>query len=222
LGTLIDRPYIHINCAATMDGRIALPDGSRLAISSPWDKARVHSLRAQLGSILVGAGTIISDDPKLNVNPDYSGTGAVIAKIVLDGRGRIPASARFLRTEGRSIVLTSGSASEGWAASLEEVSEDVSVVRLGDGPDIPIAKAWSALSDRGIHGVLVEGGSHVISSVLSSGAFDIFTVYTSPMIMGGSGPAIVGGAGFPIPIDLRLTAMQIPPGGGVLAEYKKV
>ncbi len=59
----MERPYVHINFAMTLDGRLANPDGSRLRISCPMDMERVHRLRQELGAVLVGAGTIIADDP---------------------------------------------------------------------------------------------------------------------------------------------------------------
>jgi diaminohydroxyphosphoribosylaminopyrimidine deaminase / 5-amino-6-(5-phosphoribosylamino)uracil reductase len=219
----LERPFIHINCASTLDGKIAMPDGLRLSISTAWDKTRVHRLRANLGAVLVGAGTIAADDPKLTVNPEHSGLKAAIVKIVIDGMGRISAEARFLRTEGCSLIVTSSEADPAWIRTMEDLAYSgigLDIVSLEGGPDLPVPAVWSALKEKGIKRILVEGGSDTIARILGSGQFDLLTVFYAPMAMGGSGPSVVGGQGFPEPLRLDLTALQVPPGGGILAEYR--
>lgn len=219
---LKDRPFIHINCASTADGKIAAPDGSPLDISTMWDRRRVHRLRASMGAILVGAGTVATDDPKLTVNPSYAGFSREIYKIVLDGRGRIDPASRFLRTEGRSIVVTTEAADAGWLGAFKrlEASLDMKLLVLDGGPDIDIDLCWSLLREEGISGVLVEGGSHTIFNILRSGSFDVFSVFMAPIVMGGRGPTITGGVGFEdAPLRLHLRSVVQPPDGGILLEY---
>jgi riboflavin-specific deaminase-like protein len=219
-----DLPYIHINCASTIDGKIALPDGGRLEISTQWDKTRVHRLRSELGSVLVGAGTIIADDPKLTVNPDRAGGKKAITKIVLDGSGKISPSSRFLRTEGRSLIVTTGSCSKEWLASIEALEGiDLAIEVLPGGPAMDPKACFRRLGDRGIRGVLVEGGSDTIARIVVSGCFDLMTVFYGPIMIGGGGPTIAGGMGFPGgAIPLKLTSVQRPQGGGLLVEYAPI
>jgi riboflavin-specific deaminase-like protein len=205
-----------------MDGKIALPDGGRLRISTPWDKRRVHRLRASLGAVLVGAGTVISDDPKLTVDPELAEPPSGMVKVVLDGAGRIPATARFLRTPGRSVVVTTEACSPAWIGSLERLEGDVplDLLVLKGGPDIDPLECFKALHGLGVRGILVEGGSATIARIAASGEFDRFTIFYGPMLMGGKGPTVAGGPGFPGgPMAMRLSAVNIPPGGGLLAEY---
>ncbi|RLF43417.1 MAG: 5-amino-6-(5-phosphoribosylamino)uracil reductase, partial [Thermoplasmata archaeon] len=67
------RPYVIINCASSIDGKIALVGKKPLKISSEEDMARVHKLRNECDAILVGIGTILADDPKLTVKEKYVG-----------------------------------------------------------------------------------------------------------------------------------------------------
>jgi 2,5-diamino-6-(ribosylamino)-4(3H)-pyrimidinone 5'-phosphate reductase len=192
----MDRPYIHINCASTLDGKIARPDGSRLRISGEHDMERVHRLRAEMGAILVGADTVINDDPKLIVKEKFVPDPPELTKIILDGKGRIPASSRFLRTKGTSLIATSESCSGEWFENITEAIEhedlDAEVIMLPCVNDVfDLSKMLEELNGMKVESVLVEGGSVTISQFVSKGLFDIMTIYYGPMLIGGSGPTIM-------------------------------
>ncbi|MBN1540170.1 MAG: dihydrofolate reductase family protein [Candidatus Thermoplasmatota archaeon] len=218
------RPFIHMNCASSFDGKIASPDGSRLRISGPWDVERVHRLRADIGAILVGAGTIITDDPKLTIKDDLIENAPSLTKVVLDGAGRIPAASRFLRTAGRSIVITSSLCDRKWYMGMQEtaVREDLDlvIIEMETGSTrLDIPSVLTALFDRGIERILVEGGSEVIWEFVRSGCFDRFTIYFAPILVGGKGPSIMGGSGFTDPPQrLIVKSLTMTPDGGVLSE----
>lgn len=215
-------PFIHINCASSIDGRISKPDGERLRISSRKDMERVHILRNELGSILVGANTIITDDPKLTVKEEYVKDHSPLNKIVIDGKGRIPAGSRFLRTEGTSFIVTSNNADTGWmdeiGSAIEEEDLDAELIILkGDGPVLKMDRVLMELADRGIDRILVEGGSTMIGQLLNEGLFDRFTIYIGPMIIGGGGPGIVGESILDeLPLKLRISGVDRSSGGILL------
>ena len=220
----MDRPFVHVNCAATADGKIARPDGSRLRISDEWDMKRVHRLRAGYGAIMVGAGTIITDDPKLTVKESYVPDPPALSKVVLDGIGRIPVRSRFLETPGPSYIFTTKGSDPEWRKGIAAGNRngEIRIISLdSENSVIPIDRIMSSLSEVGIGSILVEGGSRVIGSVLESGMFDIFTVYVGPMLMGGNGPSISLGSGkLDDPSILKLTNTMVTPGGGILLEYR--
>lgn len=222
----MNRPFIHINCASTLDGKISRPDGSRLRISGPWDMERVHRLRAELGAILVGARTIISDDPKLTVKSELVPDPPPITKVVIDGRGRIPVSSRFLRTEGRSILVTSEESDIDWyefmEKAIEEEGVDLELLKLeGNGTELDLREVMDHLFKMGISGLLVEGGSTIIWDLVRIGLFDRFTIYFGPMMVGGSGPSIMGGIGAMSPIPVRIEKIEDTPDGGFLVIMAK-
>ena len=222
----MDRPYIHVNCAASVDGKISRPDGSRLRISSEWDMRRVHRLRAEMGSILVGAGTIIKDDPKLTVKEEHSGRKVELNKIVLDGKGRIPVTSEFLTTPGRSYIVTTESPNRIWLNSMRDMAggeNGIEIIEIpGDDGVIDLGEILAELKRIGIESILVEGGSEIIWEFVSGGFFDKITIYYGPILVGGFGPGIASGEGFSgKPMGLVLTNTLITEEGGILVEYEK-
>jgi 2,5-diamino-6-(ribosylamino)-4(3H)-pyrimidinone 5'-phosphate reductase len=181
-------------------------------------------LRAELGSILVGARTVIADDPKLTVKSDFVEEAPPLNKVIIDGSGRVPPSSRVLRTVGRTLIMTSSNCDREWYLDLSEVREkeglDLEIVKVGQkGPRLYIPDVLSELLERDVKAVLVEGGSETIWSFFELGLFDRFTIYFGPMMMGGNGPSILGGPGFsgdPSPIMIK--DMVRTPEGGFLVD----
>ena len=98
------RPFIHINCAMSADGKIAGEDRTQVRISSEEDKARVTNLRRKYDAILVGVGTVIADDPHLTVKGANYDTNPV--RIVLDPHGRTPDEAKVLNEAAPTVMVT--------------------------------------------------------------------------------------------------------------------
>jgi 2,5-diamino-6-(ribosylamino)-4(3H)-pyrimidinone 5'-phosphate reductase len=174
-----DRPEILVNCAVSIDGRLAYAAGRRARLSGPEDLLRVQRLRARSGGILVGAGTVVLDDPSLRVHWDLLGEPerAGPTRIVLDSMGRIPETARVLDGSSPTLVVTSERNRRRFPPPVETVVAGKERVEL--------ARLWSVLAARGMRSVLVEGGGNVIASVLRSGVFDRMTVYIAPVVIGG-------------------------------------
>jgi 2,5-diamino-6-(ribosylamino)-4(3H)-pyrimidinone 5'-phosphate reductase len=191
------RPYIHINCAVSLDGRLAFAGGKQAPLSGPKDLARVQALRAKLGAVLVGVGTVILDDPSLRVHWDLlqQPAGPPPVRICLDGTGRLPPSARFLDGTQPTIVATTKTAKRSYPATVE-------TILAGPGPEVDIPALLRALAAYGLRGILVEGGSHVISSFLRAGLVDRMTVYVAPVIIGAdTAPSLMAGPASHSPKD---------------------
>lgn len=183
---------------------------------------RVHLLRAELGSIMVGAGTVLSDDPKLTVKEDHVQDPPELLKIVVDGKGRIPAESRFLRTPGQSFVVTGENCDKQWLDKLSRAIEDdeleAEIIILKDDEGmIELSLLMEELAGMGVEAVLVEGGSSMIWHIVSQGLADRMTIYYGPMMIGGQGPTIVGGEGSDgEPIQLKIEKVEITEDGGML------
>jgi 2,5-diamino-6-(ribosylamino)-4(3H)-pyrimidinone 5'-phosphate reductase len=183
------RPFVQINCAVSLDGRLAFAGGKRAMLSGPQDLARVQGLRASLGAVLVGVGTVVLDDPSLRVHWDllHRPRGPAPVRICLDGTGRLPAAARLLDGTQPTIVATTQSSHRTYPAPVETIV-------AGPGPDVDLPILLQALVHRGVRGLLVEGGAHVIASFLRAGLVDRMTVYIAPVLIGGdTAPPLMAG-----------------------------
>src|SRR3990170_1805742 len=138
------------------DGKIALPSRKQTRISDEEDLRRVHQLRATCDAVLVGVGTILADDPKLTVNPEYA-TGGNPLRVVLDSEGRTPEDAEVLSRAAPTLVVTT--------VDCAKTFPNAEVARLGkDAVDLPAL--LEHLGGIGVRRLLVEGGEEVIWSFL--------------------------------------------------------
>jgi riboflavin-specific deaminase-like protein len=161
----------------SLDGRIATPNGHSHYINGLEGRAHLHRLRALVDAVVVGVGTAVADDPQLTVRLVH---GPQPARIVLDPRGRLPATARLLTRDGvRRIVVTTPQAARRLSGDIEIVA-----IEAPDGRIAPTA-ILCELARRGLRRVLIEGGADTVSRFLSAGCLDRLHVMVAPMILGG-------------------------------------
>lgn len=213
------RPWITINCAVSADGRMAGPDGKQTTLSSPEDFARVHAMRAASGAILVGIGTILTDNPKLTVSQKWHPLGPGEKnplRIVLDPDGRTPPDALVLNDAAPTWIVTSGkaSANPAWTNGRANVKHLACPVP-GTGR-IDLAWLCREIGKAGIPSLMVEGGARVIRSFLLDGLFDEFCLYTAPVILGGGPSLAMGDDGTRINLCLASWKMM---GDGILSIF---
>ena len=180
------RPYIIINAAMSIDGKIALTTRKQTRLSSEEDMKRVHRIRKEVDAILVGIGTVISDDPKLTVK--YYQVDKPPVRIVLDSKLRIPENAELLKPYAPTIIATTEN------APSRDFPEHVEVIRCGK-ERVDIEKLLKILYEKRIRKILVEGGGTVINSFVRRGLVDELLVYMAPAIIGGSAPSLCNGEG---------------------------
>jgi 2,5-diamino-6-(ribosylamino)-4(3H)-pyrimidinone 5'-phosphate reductase len=182
---MMQRPYVIVNCAASIDGKIALAGGIPLRLSDEEDMARVHRLRNECDAILVGIGTVLADDPKLTVKKQYVSEVHQPLRVVLDSAFRTPRNAEVMNGRAPTLIVTT--CTEGKRGNVE-------VMRCGK-TRVDIPALLNALYNRGIKKVLIEGGSTVIGEVLRLRLVDKLIIFFSPVVIGGNAPSIVGGTG---------------------------
>jgi diaminohydroxyphosphoribosylaminopyrimidine deaminase / 5-amino-6-(5-phosphoribosylamino)uracil reductase len=187
------RPLVHLKLAMSLDGKIATADGDARWISSQASRTRVHEFRRRAAAVLVGAGTVLSDDPALTVR-HVEGRNPL--RVVLDGSGRTPPGARLLREPGRTLIATAAMSGEAEAALRAAGAEVWRLPEAGDRIDLPAL--LERLGGEGIDSLLVEGGAETAASFLESNLIDKVSIFIAPILLGGRGavPAI-GGAGAP-------------------------
>lgn len=183
--TLTGTPFVILKCAATLDGRIATRTGDARWVSGPRSREFVHELRHAVDAILVGVGTVRTDDPSLTTRlPGRDGCDPT--RIILDTRLSIPINARVLTqsSPARTILATGPEISAGARRRIEAAGAEVLAVPSREGR-VDIAHLMRVLGDRGIGSVLVEGGSRVTASVLKTGVVDKVHLFYAPKLLGG-------------------------------------
>lgn len=197
-------PFVTWKMAASLDGKVACHDGSSRWITGPEARVDVHRLRAAADAIVVGAGTALADDPSLTVRlPDYRGRPPL--RVLVDARGRVPATGDLFSEEAPTLVATTalapGERRKEWAAAGAEV-----LVYEAEGERVPLRRLMEELGKREVQGVLLEGGPTLAWSAVEEGVVDRVVVYLAPKLIGGrDAPTVLGGRGFaPVGSALRL------------------
>jgi GTP cyclohydrolase II len=184
------KPYVVVKYAQTLDGKIATSNGDARWISGEEERRVSHALRASCDAILVGIGTILSDDPQLTVRMV---PGASPIRVVLDSTLRIPDAARVLMDDAATIVVTTAASSAMRRDTLRRRGVAVVVVPAGPHGVDPVA-ALDVLRGTGIESLVVEGGARVVTSLLARGLADRLIVGIAPRVLG-SGTEAIGDLG---------------------------
>ncbi len=176
----LGRPWITVKAGMTLDGNIACRDGTSKWITGPDARRMSHLLRAEHDAVLVGIGTVLSDDPSLDVR-ETDGISPV--PVVLDSRLSIPRDAKLFNGR-RAILLCGEDASGERRESLRETGCDIFPVPRDSDGTLSLEIATKILSEKGISSILVEGGPHVVSSFFRSGIVDAVSLFVAPKILG--------------------------------------
>jgi 2,5-diamino-6-(ribosylamino)-4(3H)-pyrimidinone 5'-phosphate reductase len=177
------KPYVILNSAMTLDGKIATRMGSS-EISGNEDLERVHRLRKELDSIMVGINTVLEDDPRLTLHKLASDKSHNPLRVVTDSRARTPLNSRILNEEAPTIIFVSQNASKEKIKSIKDKGNNVDVILTGKNK-VDLTILMDELAQRGIKSVLLEGGSTLNYSMIQEGLVDEVRVCIAPMIAGG-------------------------------------
>ena len=190
-----NRPYVILNCAMSVDGKIASVMGD-CEFSDDPDWKRVHLLRASVDSILVGMNTILADDSKLTIK--FYDTQKFPIRLTVDSKLRISPNARIITVEPekyKTIIGTTSLASEEKIKVLTDLG--VKVLVCGQGPNVNLVDFLTKLKGRKIHSLLLEGGGTLNFEMLKLKLVDEIRLSVAPVIIGGKEAVpFVGGQGF--------------------------
>jgi len=221
-------PYVHINVAATADGKIDTFQRRGAAISSARDKERVDLLRAGADAVMVGGRTLHDEDPKLTVRSQAlretrlaRGLPANPAKVGVASRLEIKPDSNFLAAGPARIILFTTTLTDD--AQLALLRSRGAEVFIHPGERVDLKSMLATLKDIGVDRLMVEGGATLNFELLRLGLVDELTMYIAPMIFGGEkapttagGPGLAGSAAIP----LKLVNFEAWDEGGVVLQYK--
>ena len=204
-----ERPLVLAKWAASLDGRTAAASGQSQWITGPPARKRALLLREEYDAVLVGAGTILGDDPRLTRRLSRN-RATPHWRIVLDGLLRVPASARIFRGTGERLVVTARPLSHPKARRLLSRGVRVWSLPARTRGRVDLRRLLTELARHEVSGLLVEGGAETLWSFFRAGLADRVAVFVAPRILGGSrAPGGVGGRGFDLDQTPRLKGVRV-------------
>jgi diaminohydroxyphosphoribosylaminopyrimidine deaminase / 5-amino-6-(5-phosphoribosylamino)uracil reductase len=211
------RPFVTAKFAASLDGRIATRTGESRWISSPPAREMAHRLRHRHDAVLVGATTLLRDDPALTVRLDDRPVRQPL-RVVVDSSLRTPVSARLFEPGGGPLLIaTTAAAPAERAAALRAAGAEV-LVLPGRQRRVDLSALLRTLGQRQILSVLAEGGAEVLGSLRDAGLIDSVVAILAPRLIGGGRAlAAIGGEGAATLADaLDLLDLEVEQVGGDL------
>lgn len=196
------RPFVICKLAMSLDGRSAMASGESRWITAPSARRDVQRLRARSSAVLTGIGTVLTDDPALNVRmAELADDSALLddgqlrqpVRIIVDTHARLPVTARVLQAPGQIVLLTSATGADSVARRRAEYPAALTVVTLPLQSTLtaPVKQArlelsnlFSALADYELNDIVVEAGPTLNGALLSAGLIDELVIYMAPKLMG--------------------------------------
>lgn len=178
LGPSLETVVVIGQMGQSLDGRIAGPRGERRVVNGEAGLDHLHHLRAQVDAVVIGVGTALADDPQLTVRRV---PGRNPARVVIDPRRRLPASAKLFADDGtRRIVITR-------AAAAPPLPDGVDLVDVPGEGDMAPRAIIAALVARGLRRLLIEGGARTLGAFVRARCIDRLHLMVAPVTLG-AGP----------------------------------
>ena len=208
-----NKPYVINKMAMSLDGRTAMESGESQWITGPEARAQVHLLRAQSCAIITGIGSVLRDDPSMNVRADelvLAGVPLATVKrikqplrVVLDSQLRMPASAKLLQQHGSVLIITCESDPQKHQ-ELIEAGAEVMFCAADKNGKVDLAAVIRLLGQRQCNQVMVEAGAGLSGAFLHAGLTDDLVVFMAPKLLGNKAKAL-----FNLPFDVMAQAYEL-------------
>ncbi|WNY27222.1 2,5-diamino-6-(ribosylamino)-4(3H)-pyrimidinone 5'-phosphate reductase [Methanolapillus ohkumae] len=226
-----DLPFIFINSAMSADGKLSTKERKQVKISGRADFERVDTLRAASDGIMVGIGTMLSDNPSLTVKSEERRKERVLegkeenpVRIIVDSHAKTPTDADiFKKGKGKKIIVVSKAAPADKMNSLEKNPDTKIIVADSNGLGrVDLVEMAKLLRKEGIKALMVEGGATLNAGILAAGIVDEIYTFVGNIIIGGkNAPTFADGAGFSENELLRLELISFEKiEDGILLKWK--
>lgn len=187
-------PFVTLKLAATLDGKIATHSGDSKWIGSERQRKEGHRLRNLADAVMVGTGTVLKDNPKLNVRL-LKKAGRQPVPVVLDMKLKTPVSSNIFSAHENVIIVTGKSHDKNRRRKLEAVGATVIESKAGRGGLLDLREVARRLGKMEITSLLIEGGSRTAAFALKSGIVDKVVFFYAPRVIGAEGLSMVGNMG---------------------------
>lgn len=174
------RPWVRLKVAASLDGRTALHDGTSQWITGEAARADGHAWRQRAGALLSGIGTVLEDDPRLDVR--HVATARQPLRVIVDSHLMTPVGARLLAPPG-NVLICAAAGEPTRAAALQAAGAEVLHCPGRDGR-VDVHAVLKHLAERGVNELHVEAGQRLNATLLREGLVDELLVYLAPMLLG--------------------------------------
>ena len=194
------KPYVILNAAMTLDGKIATENGSS-NISGEEDLKRVHELRKECDAIMVGIGTVMADDPRLTVHKVDANPDDNPLRVVVDSKCRTPIDARITNEDAKTVIAVANEYKDDFLKSEKyQTFKNRGVKFFFSGSEhVDLVSLMNYLHEEGIEKLMLEGGVTLNFSMIKSGLIDEIRICIAPMVVGGEkAKTFFDGEGFPV------------------------
>lgn len=203
------KPYVILNAAMTLDGKIATKTGSS-NISGEADLKRVHELRREVDGIMVGINTVLVDNPRLTVHKVDAKPEDNPVRIVVDSRARTPIASRITNNDADTIIAVANNFKDDFLISDRySVLEKRAEFFFSGSRRVDLKELMEFLYKKGIKTLMLEGGSTLNFSMIKEGLIDEIRICIAPMVVGGEkSKTLFDGEGFDLmdeAVKLELT-----------------
>jgi diaminohydroxyphosphoribosylaminopyrimidine deaminase/5-amino-6-(5-phosphoribosylamino)uracil reductase len=191
------RPYVRCKLAMSLDGRTAMSSGESKWITSAQARQDVHRIRARSSAIVTGIGTVLADDPSLNVRlPDTEALEDYIhpVRVILDPHLSMSADAKMFSLPGRTIIF-SATRDEEQEQALQQAGAEI-IYQQDENGFIDLPEMLRCLAGEQVNEVLLETGATLSGAMLKAGLIDELKVYMAPHLMGNNARGLFNLPGF--------------------------
>ena len=174
------RPWVRLKAAVSLDGRTALNNGASQWITGPEARADGHAYRKRAGAVLTGVGTVLDDNPRLDVR--LVETALQPLRVIVDSRLETPPASKILDAPGRALVCAAALDATR-AAALKARGAEIALLP-GANSKVDLAAVLADLARRGVNELHVEAGHKLNGSFVREGLVDEFLIYMAPKLLG--------------------------------------